>query len=582
MIVDPRWRLVAKELIIAMLAPRHPAVAVLPRAYRTPAHLNTAHGRLAELTRWLNWLTARGVRALEEVDDDCCQAYMADRRKVRDKHGVVIGEHGPATRRAAAQAVVDLLSYGELFTADRLDPRLRPWGGISASAIAEMPCGRQGNTTPPVAGSILQPLLAACLYLADTLGPHATALHHDLQAAGTVATFRPDPAAPRARPKKPLIEVPAVLARHRDTGQALPELPGDAQRDRIAAGWDPADPLLAVSLDMIAREASFIQFDPRWLPSLREDIHATLQAAGTQKPWARSAGLVPRADGQASIPWTEPLHRFQADALIGIARTATIIIIAGISGMRSSELMELRVGCRRPPAQTAPGLVRYRLASRVVKGQPLGGTADEWVVIEPVYRAAELAEQLHDDPREGALLFGRFAFGVRYHWLRSWVNGPAGQRLGLAPIPDGPVTPRMLRRSLSIELAYRPGGLLAAKIHLKHLSVATTEGYAARPGGAQAGLLAEVNKHEADHKLAITLREFRNYQAGILPAGPGAAELTAFFAHVDDLTSDTEAPSVQRSDRDILNLLSKRSATLHLGIANYCWYADPARALCVK
>ena len=36
---DPRWRLVAKELIVALLAPRHEAVAPLPRAYRTPAHL---------------------------------------------------------------------------------------------------------------------------------------------------------------------------------------------------------------------------------------------------------------------------------------------------------------------------------------------------------------------------------------------------------------------------------------------------------------------------------------------------------------------------------------------------------------
>ena len=35
-IVDPRWRQVAKELSVAMLAPRHIAVAPLPRAYRTP------------------------------------------------------------------------------------------------------------------------------------------------------------------------------------------------------------------------------------------------------------------------------------------------------------------------------------------------------------------------------------------------------------------------------------------------------------------------------------------------------------------------------------------------------------------
>ena len=47
-ITDPRWRLVAKELMLAMLAPRHPAVAPLPRAYRhapAPAQLP---GRLDE------------------------------------------------------------------------------------------------------------------------------------------------------------------------------------------------------------------------------------------------------------------------------------------------------------------------------------------------------------------------------------------------------------------------------------------------------------------------------------------------------------------------------------------------------
>ena len=141
--------------------------------------------------------------------------------------------------------------------------------------------------------------------------------------------------------------------------------------------------------------------------------------------------------------------------------------------------------------------------------------------------------RLHDDPRPRRPLLGRFAFDVRYTWFRNWVNGPSGQRLGLAPIPDYPVSLRALRRTLAIELAYRPGGVLAAKLHLKHIAVATTEGYASRPGGAQAELLAEVNKHESERNLALLWDEFRNYQQGIMPAGPGARELTEFFAHVD-------------------------------------------------
>jgi hypothetical protein len=145
----------------------------------------------------------------------------------------------------------------------------------------------------------------------------------------------------------------------------------------------------------------------------------------------------------------------------------------------------------------------------------------------------------------------------------------------------------MLRRRLAIELAYRPGGLLATKIHLRHVSTATTEGYASRPGGAQAELLAEVNDHEQERNLALVMAEFRNYQEGVLPSGPGARELTEFFAHVDsqsapDLVQAAGPPRVQANDRDILNLLTKRANTLHLGAANYCWFTDPSRALCLR
>jgi hypothetical protein len=582
-ICDPRWRPVAKELIVAMLAPRHEAVAALPRAYRTPVHLGTAKLRLDELTRWLNWLTRRGVRSLGEVDEDCCAAYLMHRRHARDEDGAVIGDRSPGTRRAAAQVVIDLLNYRELFTADRPRSGLRPWGGASASAVAEMPSGRQENKTPPVPGPVLQPLLAAALYAVTTLGPGAAELAAELRQTATLRSRAPQRPGQRAPQKDPLTHIPPVLAGHCQDRDPLPELAAPLVRKRLASGWDPGDPLLTVNLDSLAREAGFWGFSSRWLPGLRPQIEAALASAGVAKPFGRRTRTIPAAGG-GPVPWTVPLQRDEAEGLIGVIRTAAIIVIAAVSGMRSSEVMELQVGSRQPPQETGPGLARYRLASKVIKGQPLGGTRDQWVVIEPVYRAVELAEQLHDDPRDGAPLFGRFAFDVRYQWFRDWVNGPAGQRLGLAPIPAEPVTPRMLRRTLAIELAYRPGGLLAAKLHLKHISVATTEGYASRPGGAQAELLAEVNKHEADRNLDLVWAEFRNYQQGIMPAGPGARELTEFFARIDaGLDPGTaEAPRIQRSDREILNLLAKRASTLHLGTANYCWFTDPSRALCLK
>jgi len=116
------------------------------------------------------------------------------------------------------------------------------------------------------------------------------------------------------------------------------------------------------------------------------------------------------------------------------------------------------------------------------------------------------------------------------------------------------------------------------------ITVATTEGYASRPGGAQAELLAEVNQHESERNLALLQEEFRNYQNGIMPAGPGARELTDFFASIDAGPGPAQAPAakVQRSDREIRSLLTKRASVLHLGTSNYCWFADPSRALCLK
>ena len=581
-ITDPRWRLAAKELIFAMLVPRHEAVAPLPRAYRAPVHIATASRRLGETARLLNWLAGQGIASLGEVSTRHCEAYLSHRRHVTSEDGTVVGERSPGTRRGAAQAVIDLLNYGELFTADRPDPGLRPWGGATATAIAEMPSGRTANKTQPLSDDVLQPVLAAALYLASVIGPHAVTLNQQVRDTdrqhGRSAPGR------FAKPARaPVAEITRLLDRCRHDGEPLPMLPGYLADDRIAAGWPPGDPLLRVSLNILARQAGISQFSLQWLTELREPIEAAVSAVGVQEMFARDGTLVDRADGQGSVPWSPPLHRLEAIALAGVVRTAAATVIGAVSGMRASELMELRTGCQAAE-EPVPGMVRYRLAGKLVKGQPLGGTRDEWVVIEPAHQAAELAGQLHDDPADGTLLFGRIAFAVRYKWFRNWVNSPSGQRLGLAPIPDFPVTLRALRRTLAMELAYRPGGVLAAKVHLKHVAVATTEGYASRPGGAQAELLAEVNQHESERNLALLWEEFRNYQQGIMPAGPGARELTQFFARIDATLDPAQAPAakVQRSDREILSLLTKRASVLHLGTANYCWFTDPSRALCLR
>ncbi|MEV8413970.1 hypothetical protein AB0P45_10210 [Streptomyces niveus] len=105
-----------------------------------------------------------------------------------------------------------------------------------------------------------------------------------------------------------------------------------------------------------------------------------------------------------------------------------------------------------------------------------------------------------------------------------------------------------------------------------------------RPGGTQAAFLEEVRQAEEEHHLDLTQQAFRNYQAGRLPAGPGAAELIAAFEHIDTVLKehDTGAPVVLDSDQRLVNLLRGQARYLHVGTANLCWYRDPSKALCNK
>jgi integrase len=572
---DPRWRLAAKEYLVARLAPGHPEIAALPRAFRVPLTVFSCQKRLAETVRWMNWLTAQRVRSLGDVTQDHCDRYLTVRRLRKDSSGTVTGTLDESVVRVAAAVIIELASYADLLSADRYRDGFTPWNGRSSSQVAGMRAPAE-NKTPPVSQDVLQPLLAAALYITGTITPHL------LQLPPQVRQRRQDREQLSGSADHNLIE--QVLRRHIDEGRPLEATGDDVAAARPSRGWNPDDPLLRVNLTALSLEAGTGSLRHEHLAAVRPLIEKAAAIVGTVKPWARDAVAVARADGTETVPWTLPLDQRDVRALVGYAHTACLLLTLALTGMRASELLELRHGCRSITSH-GDGLTRYRLTSKLIKGQPLGGTKDEWVVIEAVHDAVGTAEELSriiGVPED--LVFGRFNFTARYCWFREWVNGAAGQRLGLAPIPDGAVNPRMLRRTLALSVAHRPGGLIAAKIALKHVSVVTTEGYAARPGGAQGKFLAEIAEGEADRNLQAVLEEYRNYQNGIMPAGPGARELTAFFSSVDaDLAAGgSDAPRVIASDQHVLNLLSKRAKVLHLAAANYCWFADPSRALCLK
>jgi hypothetical protein len=72
-------------------------------------------------------------------------------------------------------------------------------------------------------------------------------------------------------------------------------------------------------------------------------------------------------------------------------------------------------------------------------------------------------------------------------------------------------------------------------------------------------------EEEDKHHRQLTAAAFRDYQAGILPTGPGARELIGVFDHVDTQLVEQQPghPTVVANDRHIELLLAKRAATLH-------------------
>ncbi|MEK8141736.1 hypothetical protein NKH18_01190 [Streptomyces sp. M10(2022)] len=69
--------------------------------------------------------------------------------------------------------------------------------------------------------------------------------------------------------------------------------------------------------------------------------------------------------------------------------------MSALTGMRASELTELLVGCRVKSEEDAPGLTRHRIASKVIRAAA-GAARGEWVVVDEVVHAIELAEKLTD------------------------------------------------------------------------------------------------------------------------------------------------------------------------------------------
>jgi len=572
---SPLWRTVAREYILARLAPTHPDVVVLPRAYRAPLSPSSLLLHVTRLTSWFNFLSDNGVSSLREVTQDHCDAYLETVSWSKKTPGVRLSTE---TVNQFVRGTQDLAAYSE-FLSDGYRPGFRPWGRRQATEVAGH-VHDPLNKVPPVPDDILRPLLAACLYLVDTVGPRLVA---------EVAKVRADPRNDATNPNRlshaRISQVRDLIARRRGERVPAPRAELSVVRKRVADGWPEDDPLVHLSWSFVCAEAtgSVVANLKHGMELVRPELEQWVAECGTSPIWCRDAVPVARSDDGAMVPWSLPMLRAEIDSMVYAVQSACFYLTSALSGMRSSELYEIRAGGRRKENRPGGGS-RYRVDSRKIKGEKFGGVEESWVLIEDVYQALGLAEDL-TGAEPGALLFGKQsnASTARYNSLRRWVNGPAGQRLGLEPIPDGPVNPRALRRTLALAIAQRPHGLMAAKIQLKHISMATTEGYAGVPGGHQAKFMAEVAEEEQEERTRLTVAAYEDYKRGIMPVGKGARDLVDTFQAADKILAEhAPGPVTVLDDRRVERIFKAKAKSLHLGVGNYCWFTDPSKALCLK
>lgn len=573
-IVNPAWRVVAKDVLLGMLAPQHEAVVECPHAPRTVRSPRTCYRYLVQLTGWFNHLTDQGVRRLADVTQEMCARHLEEQSWSALSLGLPRWRLDPETVVIVVRAMQVIALYGELLSADAYADAFVPWDGRPATlVVGAKPSGE--NSVGPVPDDLLQPLLATCLYLVDTVGPHLADVVEERQAHE------------RARDRMPVAR-PGDVARlrewcedFRERGEPLPEVSVN-QRNRWAQAQE--DPLRSLAWRHLVCLAGFSRITDRAKEPLRDVLLDTVQEVGLAGPWARNAPRIPRHDDQEMVEWTGPMTVLDLKTAVGHVLTACLVVTSALSGMRSSELLELEAGCRIPARAVPGGGRRFRLSGKVIKNKRFGGVPDEWVVVEEVDRAITLAERLLGSPARGTALFGNVGISVRVDTLRKWLERTGLRtRWGLPVIPVGPCGARMLRRTLALSIAQRPGGLLAAKVALKHVSVATTEGYAARPGGSQRLFHAEVEAAEVEEHLKLTVQAFRDSQAGIMPSGPGARGLIDAFQNIDAALKDAARtdPKILHDDRHLESLLRKLASSLHVGPANFCWFRDPAKALCL-
>lgn len=472
-----------------------------PTAVRTRVSAGTVRHIFATGFRaFARWLDDQDVQQLDDVDERLLASY-ADHIATSNLSRAI-----KAQRLFGVTRIWLLAPY--LPASDRIPQP--PWERDGLDDLLGPANWSAENKTIPVHPQTMSPLLVWSLRIVEDLGDDILAASRERERLdGQLGTVRGAEAARRLHD---------YLTEARTTGRPLP---GYEVRGRLSV----ARRYICASLGVSA--GSFSKHD---IGELSVELGTPLDLPVTG-----------HIDGR---PWAGHLHYHTVPGLRQMLFAACIVTISYLSGMRGEEVRALERGCCQRDDVDGVRPSGFRIVARSFKdaldqdGNAVRGGAvreQPWHVIEPVARAVDVLEQLHDDD----LLFPSQQFSGRDNSAGQVVRDALVNRLIARYIdqlneladtlerphervpddPEGNVTLGRFRRTLAWFIYRRPAGRIALGIQYGHLQGFTSDGYGSRVSNS----LRDVFPMEEAYAIADTLNDAaERLEAGEQVSGPAA------------------------------------------------------------
>lgn len=547
------WNLLARELSMIMLNPRHPAVVAAGLSLKPkPAHPSTVIKGLSHLRRLARWAKDEGLPPhLNAWQDGDLRRFIQTLRE----------ELSTSSITQYIGTLKSLHQHGPALTAGGLS--CDPWPGRSARKVAQVP-SPSTMSTPAIAPDLWFPLIRAAWAYVHTFAPDILRAHHHHQELLADATTTS-------------ADLDARLGDWlRDPGHHIP-VHATAHHRKLDSDDQVNWSLLTL---MLGWRSPLQAFDRRKAAGRRRmaQVHNAVASGHSTIAGVISGLTQVRYPDGASGPWHPGLSPRAIRYERLILRNACFVLVVGLSMMRDSEIHEIGRGSLVEHYGT-PAIV-----STKHKHDP-NQLSKHWWITEPVAEAIAVAEQLSPEPdRIFTPLWRPDADVARSHqMLAAFIAHINATRTmtGLDEIPAGPVRPHMFRRTMAMLTDQFAGSEIALGIQLKHIATRalanrSTQGYAA----ADTAWAEHLDSAIEAARFRRLEDLYRTHKAGHrIGYGPAADKIMQAFDHIHSTVKARSGDAaVERA------LLLKTRISLRFGSLNHCAFdeSNPAGAVCLE